>query len=53
MDAYHVACAIEAECGYFLSTDGRLLKYRSNEIALLNPLDFLRLEEKYNDKRPC
>ena len=46
MDAYHVACAIEAECGYFLSTDQRLIKYRSNEIALLNPLDFLRLEEK-------
>ena len=46
MDAYHVACAIEAECGYFLSTDRRLLKYKSNEIVLLNPVDFLRLEEK-------
>ena len=40
LDALHLSCAIEARCGYFLTTDDRLLKYRSNQIALLNPLDF-------------
>ena len=40
LDALHLSCAIEAQSGYFLTTDDRLLKYRSNRIALLNPLDF-------------
>ncbi len=40
-DAYHVACAILAKCDYFLSTDKRLLKYKTNDINLLNPVDFL------------
>ena len=26
-DAYHVACALMAECDYFVTTDDRLLKY--------------------------
>ena len=40
-DAYHVACAILAKCDSFLSTDKRLLKYKANDIDLLNPVDFL------------
>ena len=40
-DAYHVACAILAKCDYFLSTDKRLLKFKTNDINLLNPVDFL------------
>ena len=40
-DAYHVACAILAKCDYFLSTDKRLLKYKTHDIYLLNPVDFL------------
>jgi len=45
-DAYHVACAISASCDYFLTTDDRLLKYRTKEIQLLNPIDFIkRLED--------
>ena len=41
VDACHVACAIFAGCGYFVSTDYRLVKYHSDEIKLLNPVDFL------------
>lgn len=40
VDACHVACAIFAECDYFVSTDYRLLKYKTEEIKLLNPIRF-------------
>ena len=44
-DAYHLASAILAECDYFLSTDKRLLKYNTNEIILLNPIEFIKVLE--------
>lgn len=40
-DAIHIACAILGKADVFLSTDIRLLKYRTNEISLLNPTAFL------------
>lgn len=49
-DAYHVACALEARCNYFLSTDDRLLKYHADEMILLDPIDFIkRLETDANE----
>lgn len=44
-DALHVACAIEAKCDYFLSTDDFLLKKLSGFIKIksLNPLSFLNI----------
>lgn len=46
-DAFHIACALEAGCKYFLSTDERLLKkFRSDEMLLLNPINFIMLERK-------
>jgi hypothetical protein len=44
-DALHVACAIDAKCGYFLTTDDTLLKKISdrNEITVLNPTDFIKI----------
>lgn len=45
-DAYHIASAVLAECDYFLSTDDRLLKYRTNEIILLNPVEFIKILEE-------
>lgn len=48
-DAYHVACAIYSSCNYFLTTDDRLLKYHTDEIQMLNPIDFVRkLEGELN-----
>lgn len=48
-DAYHVACAIMAECKYFITTDDRLLKYQSEKIILVTPGEFIRrMEEDEN-----
>ena len=47
--SYHVACAIYAGCDYFLSTDKRLLKYTSDKIKIMNPIDFIREMENYDD----
>ena len=44
-DAYHVASAIIANCKYFLTVDERLLKYKSDEIILMNPIDFVKMLE--------
>ena len=44
-DAYHLASAILAECDYFLSVDDRLLKCDSDEITLINPVDFIKILE--------
>jgi len=46
-DALYVACAIEAGCDYFLSTDDSLLKklLSLDKIKVLNPLSFLTVLE--------
>jgi predicted nucleic acid-binding protein len=44
-DASHLACAIQSECDYFLTTDDRLLKYKDDRIAIINPVDFIALED--------
>ena len=44
-DAYHVACAVIAECNYFVTTDDRLLKYQSAKIELVTPGEFIRRME--------
>ena len=49
-DACHVASAILAQCDYFLTVDDRLLKLESDEIVLINPVDFVKiLEANYHD----
>ncbi|MBO6114406.1 MAG: hypothetical protein J6P57_05045 [Lachnospiraceae bacterium] len=40
-DACHVASAIYAGCEYFISTDKRLLKYETDEIKMVTPIDFI------------
>ena len=45
VDAAHIACAILAECDYFLTTDHRVLKYRNDKIAIMNPIEFLKVLE--------
>lgn len=42
-DAIHTACAIFAKCDYLLTTDDRLLKYKSEYISIVNPTEFIRL----------
>jgi len=42
-DASHLACAIFAQCDYFLTTDDKLLKYKNDKIRILNPIDFIMI----------
>jgi predicted nucleic acid-binding protein len=41
-DALHIACAIEAECECFITTDRKILNKNISEIEVINPLDFIR-----------
>lgn len=49
-DATHLACAIKAECDYFLTTDDKLIKkYNENAIKIRTPITFLKdLEDEIN-----
>lgn len=44
-DACHVASAVYADCEYFISTDKRLLKYRTSEIKMVTPIEFIMERE--------
>lgn len=44
-DALHVASAIFAGCEYFVSTDIRLLKYQTDRIQLVTPVEFITRTE--------
>ena len=44
-DATHVASAILSKCDYFITVDERLLKYKSNEIKLVTPIEFIKIME--------
>jgi len=48
-DAIHLACAIEAECDYFITTDDMILKrYADKDIKVCSPVEFLTLGEVEN-----
>ena len=44
-DALHIACAIERNCGYFITTDYKLTNKSLDEIKIINPIDFVRETE--------
>jgi predicted nucleic acid-binding protein len=44
-DASHVACAVEAGCDFFLTTDKGILNKNIEGIELINPIDFVRRQE--------
>jgi predicted nucleic acid-binding protein len=49
-DAIHVACAIEAGCDYFITTDDDIAKkYTGDEIIICSPIDFINNLEEYNE----
>lgn len=41
-DAIHAASAIIAHCSYMLTTDDRLLKYKTNKLRIVTPPEFVR-----------
>jgi len=50
-DACHIASAIMAKADYLISTDIRMLKYKTNEITLLNPILFFINAPEDNGRR--
>ena len=44
-DSLHLACAIEAECNYFITTDGKILNKAIEKIIVIDPIDFVRIFE--------
>ena len=50
VDAAHIACAIQADCDYFLTTDNRVLKYCGEKIKIINPVDFIKILGGDNDE---
>ena len=48
-DAIHTACAILANCDYLLTTDDRLLKYKSERIEIIDPIEFIKRIGGEND----
>jgi len=44
-DALHLACAVESNCDYFITTDKKLLNKNIDGIRIINPIDFIRETE--------
>ena len=44
-DAYHIASSILSDCDYFVTFDKKILKYNSNEVKIINPVDFVEIME--------
>jgi len=42
-DAVHLACSIIAECDYFITTDKRVLNYKTEKIKIVNPVKFVEI----------
>lgn len=45
MDALQVASAIIGKADYFLTTDKRLLRYQTEKIHIMNPIEFINKVE--------
>ena len=41
-DSLHIAAAIVGGCDYFVTTDDRIQKYRTEQIKIVNPIEFFR-----------
>ena len=49
-DAVHLACSIIAKCDYFITTDKRVLNYKTDRIKIINPIEFVKIwRELEND----
>jgi predicted nucleic acid-binding protein len=49
-DAIHIACAIIAECDYFITTDDDLIKkYTGKEIIICSPVELIKILEEQNE----
>ena len=46
LDALHIACAIEKQCDYFITTDRGPLNKKIDGIKIVDPIDFVREMER-------
>lgn len=55
MDALHLASAIRAGAQWFLTTDHALLRKGRHEkrVKVVDPIDFIRLTEGFDDENRC
>jgi predicted nucleic acid-binding protein len=45
LDALHLSCSINAKVDYFITVDDDILKYKTNEILILDPIGFIKYWE--------
>jgi predicted nucleic acid-binding protein len=45
-DSIHIACAIEAQCKYYITTDDRLLNKTIDNIIIVDPITFIKQSEE-------
>jgi len=48
-DSMHIACALESNCEYFITTDSGLTNKNIDGIQIVNPIDFVRTMEEKNE----
>ena len=48
-DALHIACAVQSQCEYFITTDQGLINKNIEGIQIINPIDFVRKMEEQNE----
>ena len=46
VDSLHVACAISVQCDYFITTDYKIINKPVEQIAVVNPIHFVRIYEE-------
>ena len=42
-DSTHLACSIIAGCDYFITTDKRVINYKTDKIKIVNPIKFVEM----------
>ena len=45
LDASHIAAAIYSGCDCLITTDDRILRYETDKIKIIDPIQFIRMEE--------
>ena len=45
-DSIHLACALIAGCDYLITTDKRMLKYKTEKLKVVNPIEFVTMWEE-------
>jgi len=47
LDALHLSCAINAKADYFITVDDDILKYKTSEISIFDPIEFIKYWDRH------